>query len=252
MASSLQFGYRTQKALNVFEAAPVYEQLDGFARYDGNSRCCAYSPCGRYFSWASPEAVSVHDASSGRVVTALPIPNVIELGHSPQGTFLITLERPTKDDAGDAAKNLKVWKTIEDGVQGGDKQPIGRFVQKSHTDFNLQYTADEKYCARLVSNEIQFFESTDLATVWDRLRVEGVANFALSPGGVHSVAVYVPERKVSSKLHLFLASLACADHCLGTTGSGQSLQSPSILDTGIAEDVLQRRQGQAGVEQRGQ
>lgn len=200
MASPLQFAYRTVKTIGVFDAAPVYEPVPGFTKPEGNLRCSAYSPCGRYFGWASPEAVSVVDASTGSNILTLPILNVYELGFSPNGTFVITWERPGKDEAGDATKNLKVWRTVEDGVAATEKQPIGRFVQKQQGGWNLQYTADEKYCARLVTNEVQFYETHDLVTVWNKLRVEGAATFALAPGSKnHAVAVFVPERKVSSR-----------------------------------------------------
>jgi translation initiation factor 2A len=69
-------------------------------------------------------------------------------------------------------------------------------VQKSQTGWNLQYTYDEKYCARVVTNEVQVFEAAKMDTVWGHLRVEGVSDFALSPGKNYSVAVFVPERKV--------------------------------------------------------
>lgn len=196
MASSqLQFAYRTQKGIGLFDAAPTYQPLAGFAKPEGNLRCCAYSPCGRYFAWASPEVVTVVDASNGQQVLALPILNVYELGFSPLGTFLVTWERPGKDENGDATKNLKVWRTVEEGLAGADKLPLGKYVQKSQGGWNLQYTADEKFCARQVTNEVQFYESHDLGTVWNKLRVEGVADFALAPGRSHSVAVFIPERK---------------------------------------------------------
>lgn len=88
-----------------------------------------------------------------------------------------------------------MWRAVEGGV--GDKHTIvGSFVQKSQGGWNLQYTADEMLCARTVTNEVQFFQSGDLSTVWNKLCVEGVTNFALSPGKTTSVAVFVPERKV--------------------------------------------------------
>ena len=197
MASPLQFAYRTQKTIGVFDAAPVYEPLAGFTKPEGNLRCCYYSPCGRFFGYASAEAVTVVDASNGYEVLRLPILNVYEIGFSPRGTFLITWERPSKDENGDATKNLKVWRTVEDGVAAEDKLPLGSFVQKQQGNWTLQYTADEKYCARLVTNEVQFHESHDLFKVWNRLRVEGATNYALAPGSQnHAVAVFVPERKV--------------------------------------------------------
>lgn len=72
---------------------------------------------------------------------------------------------------------------------------MGSFVQKSQSGWNLQYTADEKLCARTVTNEVQFYQSGDLGTVWNKLRMEGVTDFALSPGKTQSIAVFVPERK---------------------------------------------------------
>ncbi|KAL1601830.1 hypothetical protein SLS60_006745 [Paraconiothyrium brasiliense] len=140
--------------------------------------------------------VSVIDTSSGQVVTALPTPNVFELGFSPLGTYIITWQRPSKDEDGNATKNLKVWHTVAgNGESAQDRTVIGEYVQKSQTGWNLQYTSDEAFCARVVTNEVQFYQSNDLRTVWNKLRVEGVTDFAVSPGKNHSVAVFVPERK---------------------------------------------------------
>lgn len=137
--------------------------------------------------------VSVIDASTGQVLTTLPTPNVFELGFSPLGTYIITWQRPTKDEDGNATKNLKVWRTVGQA----ENEQVGEYVQKSQTGWNLQYTSDEAFCARVVTNEVQFYQSNDLKTVWNKLRVEGVTDFAVSPGKNHSVAVFVPERKVS-------------------------------------------------------
>ena len=142
-------------------------------------------------------SVTIVDASVGHVITSLPAQNVFELGFSPLGTFIITWQRLSKDDNGDAVKNLIVWRVIEGEGQGEDQHNVvGRFVQKSQTGWNLQYTYDERYCARVVTNEVQFYQSADLSTVWSKLRAEGVADFAVSPGENHSIAVFIPERKV--------------------------------------------------------
>jgi translation initiation factor 2A len=142
--------------------------------------------------------VTIIDASVGHVISSIPAENVYELGFSPLGTFIITWQRPSKDENGDAVKNLIVWRVAKEGeqTQDGEQQNIvARFVQKSQTGWNLQYTQDEQYCARLVSNEIQFYESSNLNTVWNKLRVDGVQDFSLSPGKTNAVAVFVPERK---------------------------------------------------------
>ena len=174
-------------------AAPLYQPLQGFDRPQGNLRCCTYSPCGRYFAWASPDQVTVVDASAGHVIALLPSQNVYELAFSPRGSYIITWERPAKDADGNASKNLQVWRVLE---PEGQRTALGQYVQKSQTGWNLQYTSDERFCARAVSNEVQFYESAQLGTVWNKLHVEGVTDFALSPGQDHSVAVFIPERKV--------------------------------------------------------
>ncbi|KAL4969958.1 translation initiation factor 2A [Aspergillus stella-maris] len=192
MAAPTQLAFRTVKGVGILDASPVYEPLAGFERPEGNLRCSAYSPCGRYFAWASPEKVTIIDPSVGHVVSTIPAENVFELGFSPLGTYLITWQRPSKDANGDATKNLKVWQVVE---TDGDRI-VGQYVQKSQTGWNIQYTADEKLCARVVTNEVQFYESGNLGRVWNKLRVEGVADFALSPALQNqSVAVFIPERK---------------------------------------------------------
>lgn len=137
------------------------------------------------------------DPSTGQVITSLPASSVYELGFSPYGTYIITWQRPSKDENGDAVKNLKVWRTLDERAGSeGERDTVGKFVQKSQTGWNLQYTSDEKFCARVVTNEVQLYKSDDLATVWNKLRVEGVTDFAVAPGEAHAIAVFVPERKV--------------------------------------------------------
>lgn len=186
--ASTQFAYRSLKTIGVVDAYPKYTDLPGFVKPEGNNRCCTYSPCGKWFAWATPENVEVAAAETGEVKTTLPADNVHEIGFSPRGSYIITWQRPTKQEDGNAAKNLKVWQTET-------AEPVTSFVQKSQTGWNLQYTDDEQYCARAVTNEIQFYESHKMDTVWGHLRVEGVSEFAISPGKNYSVAVFVPERK---------------------------------------------------------
>lgn len=142
--------------------------------------------------------MTVINADNGSVVSTLPAENTYELGFSPLGTYIITWQRPSKDENGDATKNLKVWLVIDEkaNAEGVEKETVGKFVQKSQTGWNLQYTFDEKFCARVVTNEVQIYEVHDLRTVWNKLRVEGVTDFAVSPGKNHSIAVFIPERKV--------------------------------------------------------
>ena len=181
------------------------------------------------------------DASVGHIVTTLPAENVYELGFSPRGTFVITWQRPSKDDNQEATKNLKVWRVVEAGAlsAGGlEQNVVGRFVQKSQTGWNLQYTFDEQYCARVVTNEVQFYECGDLSTVWNKLRIDGVSDFAISPGHNHSIAVFVPERKV--RLSFKIPATTIITWVKGSTSHSQSVYCATFRERCLTEALLQR------------
>ena len=83
------------------------------------------------------------------------------------------------------------------GVEILESTVLSGFHQKLSTDQRTKLI--RKILPRVVTNEVQFYESGDLGTVWNKLRAEGVADFAISPGNNHSVAVFIPERKVNTK-----------------------------------------------------
>jgi translation initiation factor 2A len=140
MALPLQFAYRTQKAVGLTDVDTDYKTV---LTTETNSRYCQYSPCGRWFAWATPTEVSVRDASTSNPVMTLGLSSVYELTFSPKGSFLSTWERPSKDEAGDATKNLKVWRveqTAGDAAQPSTAEPVGSFVQKQQDGWQLIYT----------------------------------------------------------------------------------------------------------------
>ena len=156
--------------------------------------------CKHCFPPADLPRVHVVDTNTGHIATTLPAQNVFDLGFSPLGTYIITWQRPSKDEEGNATKNLKVWRVLDDNAGAeGERAAVGQYVQKSQTGWNLQYTADEELCARTVTNEVQFYQSHDLGTVWNKLRAEGVNDFSVSPGADRAVAIFIPERKASSR-----------------------------------------------------
>lgn len=130
---------------------------------------------------------------------------------------------------------------------GDEHTVVGSFVQKSQTGWNLQYTFDESLCARVVTNEVQFFQSDNLSKVWNKLRVEGVSDFALSPGKNNSIAVFIPERKVGFLfffvLIVHLSQRFTADLLgslrPGSTSSGQGVQRASVRSAHLPEELFQ-------------
>lgn len=96
-------------------------------------------------------------------------------------------ERPKRDEAsGNFAPNLRLWST-------STGEYIRAFTQKGTSGWMLQFSYDEKYCARLVKNEVEFYETSNFKSSWARLQAEGCSTFSLSPGQNYSVAVFIPE-----------------------------------------------------------
>lgn len=147
-----------------------------------------YSKYGQVYAYLTSQSVKVFDATSLEQFCVIERANVVDFWLSPQGSYLATWERPTKLENGAGSNNLTIW----DAKTG---EEIAAFSQKAQTNSNFQWTDDEKYCARMVTGEIQFWESKNVGkAVWSRLKLEGVAQFSLSPGKSPAVAVFIPEK----------------------------------------------------------
>lgn len=70
------------------------------------------------------DSVRIILADSAAPVKDILVPNVIEIGFSPKGTFISTWERPQKLEEGALHKNLRIW-SVETG------QELTSFAQKT-------------------------------------------------------------------------------------------------------------------------
>ncbi|ORX59490.1 translation initiation factor eIF-2A [Hesseltinella vesiculosa] len=192
MSSHLtQFSYRSQKDLTVWSGYPEYKPIKEFEKPEITTRIFKYSKYGQVYAYGTAESVKVFDTDTLKQRCVINHPNVLDLWFSPQGNYLATWERYTKLEDGTGCKNLFIWNT-----KTGEE--IASFSQKAQNNWNVQWTDDEKYCARLVTGEVQFWESRNVGkSVWSRLQLEGVNFFSLSPGKNPAVAVFIPERKGS-------------------------------------------------------
>ncbi|KAJ2964371.1 hypothetical protein NQZ79_g682 [Umbelopsis isabellina] len=184
-----QFAYRSLKELAVWNGYPDYKPLDGFDKPSGSTRIFAYSKNGHAFAYATNESVKVFDAITNTQISEVVKANIVDVWFSPKGTYFVTWERPTKLEDGSGSNNLIIWES-KTGTE------LASFSQKAYNNWNFQWTEDEQYCARMVTGELQFWESKNIGkAVWAKLKLEGIAQFSLSPGKSPAVAVFIPERK---------------------------------------------------------
>lgn len=190
MVDGTQYFSRLPKAVALDRGAPQYGSVEGFQPpKDTVVRMSVYSPDGKYFAYSTPKEVHIVDPTNGQCIRTLSTEfDVVEIAFSPLGTFILTWERPKKNqETGNYDPNLKVWDTATGEL-------VETFVQMNQGQWSIQYTYDEKYCARLVTTGLlQFYESRKLRTPYAKLKLEGATEFTLSPGQNYSVAVFVPE-----------------------------------------------------------
>ncbi|KAI8905960.1 eukaryotic translation initiation factor eIF2A-domain-containing protein [Gorgonomyces haynaldii] len=149
-----------------------------------------YSPLGNYLALVYPEKIAIMSARDGKQQCIIGIANVLEFEFSPRENYLSTWTRFTKPEEGQEPKrNFVIWKTTT------GKEEIA-FVQKSQAKWNVQWTEDESQCARLVGQELQFYNSNQFSNgISNRLKIEGIADFSISPGKRSVVCVFIGEKK---------------------------------------------------------
>ncbi|KAK9463803.1 eukaryotic translation initiation factor eIF2A-domain-containing protein [Lipomyces oligophaga] len=183
------FEDRSSEGVGLVDTVPRYAEVADFQKPDTPSRTCCYSPVGLHFAYTTAENVFLVDSPTGKVLNVLDVPGVTEMRFSPQGNYIATFERPKKFDDGRIHQNFKVWK-----VSTGEK--IAEMLQRTQNMDNFQFTADEKYCARLIPNQLQIFETLKLGSPsTSKLELPNISSFAISPGNNYYISTFVPDMK---------------------------------------------------------
>uniref|UniRef100_A0A672H8W6 Eukaryotic translation initiation factor 2A n=1 Tax=Salarias fasciatus TaxID=181472 RepID=A0A672H8W6_SALFA len=169
---------------------PQCEQYAAFQRDPQVSRCVTFNRDGTLFAWCNGQKVSVVKSVDGSVLLALDLPKTALLDFSPLSNILVTWQPYTKGPncpQGDA--NLQLW-----DISSG--QLIKSLFQKKVESWCPTWSEDEKICVRSVNNELHFYEDNDFTQIANKLHMQKVSSFTLSPGVQPSkVSIYVPGSK---------------------------------------------------------
>uniref|UniRef100_A0A665U5T3 Eukaryotic translation initiation factor 2A n=1 Tax=Echeneis naucrates TaxID=173247 RepID=A0A665U5T3_ECHNA len=168
---------RGSDGTSLLRGPPECEQHAAFTRDPRLSRCVTFSRDGTFFGWCNGHSVSVVRSSDGSIVSTFDLPKTALLEFSPLNKILITWQ----------PYNSKTMKTPKSYRLSG--QLIKALYQKK-VDSWLVFIHDS---VELPSCKTRTFFSDTIA---NKLHMQKVSNFALSPGGQPSkVAVYVPGSK---------------------------------------------------------
>ncbi|KAK5868128.1 hypothetical protein PBY51_009170 [Eleginops maclovinus] len=171
-------------------SGPICEPLSNFNRDARPSRCVTFSRDGSLFGWCNGHSVSVVRCADGSLFSTFDLPKTSVLKISPLNTVLATWQPYSKpQDSAQGDPNLQLW-----DVQSG--QLIKALYQKKMESWCPSWSVDEQISVRSVNNELHFYENNDFNTIANKLHMQKVSDFQLSPGGAPSkVCVYVPGSK---------------------------------------------------------
>lgn len=85
---------------------------------------------------------------------------------------------------------MAFWK-----LQDGQAVKLGAFCHKQQGTWTPQWTDDESYVGRMVSNEVQFYKAEGLGKIAFRIQADNLGSFLISPGAYPKVAIFVKEAK---------------------------------------------------------
>ncbi|TRY72864.1 hypothetical protein DNTS_007670 [Danionella cerebrum] len=175
---------------------PNCQESSDFQRDERQGKYMTFSSDGSLFGWCNGLKVSVIKVSSGDLVKSFELPKTAALEFSPLNKILATWQQYTKtQDNPQGEANLQLW-DLETGAC------LKAFYQKKITSWCPSWAEDESISVRSVSNELHFFENNNFETIANKLHLQKVSEFALSPGSQPNkvfdriaIAVYVPGSK---------------------------------------------------------
>ncbi|KAJ3220779.1 hypothetical protein HK099_004022 [Clydaea vesicula] len=192
-AKSTSFSYVSNAGLQAVDY--VDSNYVNSLTVDGESRALLYSKDGNFLAHARPEVVNVYNLQDeNKLILSIPNIKAIELSFSPNSSYLATWERwvKTPDSEVDPVKNLKLWSLKSNNLG----TLVLSFSQKNQNGWEMKWTDDEVYAARLVGNEVQIFDSRNFNKgITHRLKLEGITNFSVAPGKRYTIVAFVPEKK---------------------------------------------------------
>uniref|UniRef100_A0A2K5QKY5 Eukaryotic translation initiation factor 2A n=1 Tax=Cebus imitator TaxID=2715852 RepID=A0A2K5QKY5_CEBIM len=177
---------RGSEGLYMVNGSPHFTESTVFPRESGNN-CKAYtfSKDGTSFAW-----VNIINVTNKGLLHSFDLPKAVCLEFSPKNTVPATWQPYTTSKDGTAGiPNLQLY-DVKTGTC------LKSFIQKKMQNWCPSWSEDETLCAHYVSNEVHFFENNNFNTITNKLHLQKINDFVLSPGPQpYKVAVYVPGSK---------------------------------------------------------
>ncbi|XP_075058064.1 eukaryotic translation initiation factor 2A [Mixophyes fleayi] len=187
----LLLAVRGSDGIHLIQGPPKITNFDSFQRECSKyCKISAFSKDGKLFAWCNGEVINIMSTADSKLLHTFDLPKVVSLEFSPKNTILATWQTYTTGKDGVAGvPNLQLY-DLKTG------KCVKSFIQKKMENWSPSWSEDEKVCARSVNNEVHFFENNNFDTIVNKLHLQKVSDFELSPGDHPcKVACYVPGSK---------------------------------------------------------
>lgn len=142
---------------------------------------------------ADRQNVALHSTVDGSKLIELAVADAQKVEFSPRGNYVITWSMPGKGTATESPEgNLRIWNVSTGAL-------LATYFQKLFKTDIFQWTADERYCFRQVTNEIHIYDGDRLTAneSIEKIRFQGftqykIASVATNPSTIN-VALFTPE-----------------------------------------------------------
>jgi len=168
---------RGSLSLDLIQGKDAFTENSPLMRVQEKCTAGKFSKDGSLFAYCDGVKLYVKDVSNGKTVCELDKQRTCDIVFSAKNTymaawqaFFTTPQNPQGDN------NYEIYKISTGEV----KKSI---IHKRQPGWAPQWTDDEKVCGRFVNNEVQFYENDEFGTASKKLYIQGVAGFAIAPGG---------------------------------------------------------------------
>lgn len=120
----------------------------------------------------------------------MPRPKALSIAFSPKGTYLMTWEAFVVGKTNpQGSPNLFIYNT-------DTWQEVTSLIHKTQITWEPQWSTDETICARLLNNDVIFYENANFEKIVQRINFAKIGAFSISPGvAPNHVLCYTPGAK---------------------------------------------------------
>ncbi|XP_044752195.1 eukaryotic translation initiation factor 2A [Coccinella septempunctata] len=176
MSSPIPLTVRSSMGISALTGPPEFKALNGFNTVTSkNCRSIQFSPNGDILAYLNDSQCVLLDTTNWSTIATIQPCKANQMTFSPKGTFLLTWEPFAITKANpNGGPNLHIYETKTGKL-------IKSFEHKKQSNWQPQWSSDEKLLSRLINTDIVFYEDLNFDKIVTRLKCIKVRSYGLSP-----------------------------------------------------------------------